>query len=372
MNKHVAILIGAFVAGCLSTAFLVTPLSCGQRSVVAPIFQPPVAGAVPEWLTQDEKNSVTIFEQVSRSAVFVVNKAYVRNFFSRDLMEVRRGAGTGFVWDTAGHVVTNYHVIHEGQAFSVILTDNSAWEAEVIGQAPEKDLAVLKVKAPPEKLIPVVTGSSAGLRVGQKVLAIGNPFGLDQTLTTGVVSAIGREIKSISGRTIYDVVQTDAAINPGNSGGPLLDSQGRLIGVNTAIYSPSGAYAGIGFAVPVDTVKQVVPMLIKYGRFMRPSLGMRTYSDATARNWGKEGVIIADVPRTSAAARAGLRGTTSDRSGQPQLGDIVVAVDGEDVKNYDDLLNVLEKHKVNDRVTVTYIRNGEKRTTKATLQERPE
>jgi len=372
MPKYAFLLAGAFAAGCLSAAFLVTPLCCETGRKTDPFFSPSVAGALPEWLTENERNSITVFENVAPSVVYVINKKYVRTFFSMDVMEVPRGTGSGFVWDTEGHVVTNFHVLYEGDAFSVILADHSQWDAEVVGLAPEKDLAVLKIKAPRSKLKPIVPGRSKNLRVGQKVLAIGNPFGLDQTLTTGTVSALGRQIKSMTGRTIYDVIQTDAAINPGNSGGPLLDSRGRLIGVNTAIYSPSGGSAGIGFAVPVDTVKKVIPMLIKYGRFMRPSLGARTFRDEVAERIGVKGVIVAEAPPGSAAAEAGLKGSRYDRFGRLILGDIIVEIDGKPVKCFDDLVNILEHHQVGDRVSIIYIRDGEKRKTTAVLQKRPE
>ncbi len=372
MTRLGLFLAGSFLAGCLFTAFLVSPFSCGNNGAGGGILLPPTARALPDWMTEDEKNSIMVFEKAAPSVVYIVNKAYVRSFFSLDVLEVPRGTGSGFIWDRKGYIVTNFHVLYEGNAFTVTLADQTQYDAQVVGLAPEKDLAVLKIDAPASKLRPIELGISRDLRPGQKVLAIGNPFGLDQTLTTGTVSALGREIKSLNGRTIHDVIQTDAAINPGNSGGPLLDSRGRLIGVNTAIYSPSGAYAGIGFAVPVDTVKKVVPSLIRYGKYMRPSLGARTFRDEVAERLGIEGVIIAEAPPGSAAAEAGLRGSRYDRYGRLVLGDIIVEVDGKPVRSYDDLVTILEQHQVGDRVRITYLRNGEKHTTTAVLQARPD
>lgn len=227
-------------------------------------------------LTADERNTVEIFALTSPSVVHITTARQALNLFTLNVLEIPQGTGSGFVWDEAGHVVTNFHVIQGADAARVTLADQSTWRAKLVGVYPDRDLAVLRIDAPPERLHPIPIGESKGLKVGQKVLAIGNPFGLDQSLTTGVVSALNREIESITGRTIRGVIQTDAAINPGNSGGPLLDSAGRLIGVNTAIYSPSGASAGIGFAIPVDEVNRIVPRLIREGRIRRPVLGIAT------------------------------------------------------------------------------------------------
>jgi S1-C subfamily serine protease len=372
MRTRLFVFAGAFLTGCLSTALLFGPFGAGARNEVTSLLKTTSARALPEGLTPDEANSINVFEQTSKSAVFVVNKTLQRDYLTWNVEEVPQGAGTGFIWDTRGHVVTNYHVVQRGRAFSVILSDQSSWEAEFVGAAPDKDVAVLRIRAPQDKLVPIATGSSRDLRVGQKVLAIGNPFGLDQTLTTGVVSALGREIKSLVNRTIRDVIQTDAAINPGNSGGPLLDSQGRLIGVNTAIYSPSGASAGIGFAVPVDTVKMVVPMLIKYGKFKRPSLGADVVPDSWAQQLGIEGVILQRVPPDSAAFKAGLHGTTRSSIGKVELGDVIVSLNGTRVKSFDDLLNLLEKLQVGDTVKLGYMRNGKEQEATAVLQDLPE
>jgi S1-C subfamily serine protease len=227
---------------------------------------------------------------------------------------------------------------------------------------------VLQIQAPDGSLEPLAIGTSGDLRVGQKVLAIGNPFGLDHTLTTGVVSALGRTIKSMTNRTIEGVIQTDAAINPGNSGGPLLDSAGRLIGVNTQIISPSGAYAGIGFAVPVDTVNRIVPELIKHGKRIRPGLGVSLVPDSVARRWGIKGLVIAKVARGGSADRAGLRGVREAAGGRIELGDILVAVEGTPVATVDELLDVLERFKVGDRVKVDVIRDNKRVSVDVTLQ----
>jgi S1-C subfamily serine protease len=268
------------------------------------------------------------------------------------LFESPQGTGSGFVWDQEGHIITNFHVIQEASGAKVTLADNSDWEAQLVGVAPDQDLAVLSIKAPAERLHPIPVGTSANLQVGQKVFAIGNPFGLDQTLTTGIISALGREIQARTGRDITGVIQTDAAINPGNSGGPLLDSASRLIGVNTAIFSPSGSSAGIGFAVPVDTVNRVVPQLLRHGRVIRPGLGVRIADDATVTRLGLAGVLIFDVTEGSAAARAGLRGTRRDDQGRLILGDVIVAIDDNAVTSIHDLMTVLDTYKVGDQVTV--------------------
>jgi S1-C subfamily serine protease len=232
------------------------------------------------------------------------------------------------------------------------------WEAELVGAAPEKDLAVLRIEAPPEVLPPTPVGRSYDLAVGQKVFAIGNPFGFDQTLTTGVISALGREIESRARIPIRDVIQTDAAINPGNSGGPLLDSAGRLIGVNTAIFSPSGSYAGIGFAIPVDTVNWVVPELIDHGRLVRPTLGVELLQDQLVQRWGLEGALVGNVIRGSGADEAGLRPTTQDRAGRVRLGDLIVAIEGQPVVSSNDAFLALERRRAGEVVTVTVERDG--------------
>jgi S1-C subfamily serine protease len=285
-----------------------------------------------------------------------------------NVQQVPRGTGTGFVWDEQGHIVTNFHVIQGGSAARVTLSDQSTHDAELVGAFPDRDLAVLRIKAPREKLPPIAIGSSRDLVVGQRVYAIGNPFGLDQTLTTGIVSALGREIESFNQRTIRGVIQTDAAINPGNSGGPLLDSAGRLIGVNTQIASPSGASAGIGFAIPVDEVNRIVPRLIRDGRFVRPALGVTAGPPALQRALKlPKGVPLVQVAPNSPAARAGLQPFRRGRGDEIVAGDVITAVNDEPVESLDDILEVLERRQPGDRVTVSLWRGGQTRKLTLTL-----
>jgi S1-C subfamily serine protease len=326
----------------------------------------PVAPPAP--LEAEESRTIEVFEKAARSVVYIVNTALQRDFFSLNVFEVPQGSGSGFVWNQEGHIVTNFHVIYGADALTVVLADQTEHQARVVGVDPDHDLAVLQIRAPKEKLSPVLVGSSHDLKVGQKVLAIGNPFGLDHTLTTGVVSALGRSIQSMTNRTIENVIQTDAAINPGNSGGPLLDSAGRLIGINTMIVSPSGAFAGIGFAVPVDTVNRIVPQLIQHGKVIRPGIGVSLLPDSVAQRWGVEGVIIARVAPGGPAERAGLRGTKETRIGRIQLGDVIVALDGERVRVVDDLLRLLDRRKIGEQVRVEVVRDGHGRQVVVTLQ----
>lgn len=319
----------------------------------------PKASLPRENLREAENATIRLFEKATPSVVFITTSNVRRNYYSRNAMEIPRGSGSGFIWDDKGHIITNYHVIEGADRLQVTLADHTTYDAELIGQAPSKDLAVLRIDVPAKKLNPIPLGKSYNLRVGQFVFAIGNPFGLDQTLTTGVISALGREINSVAGVPIRDVIQTDAAINPGNSGGPLLDSSGRLIGVNTAIYSPSGASAGIGFSIPVDVVNWVVPDLIKYRKIQRPTLGISTASAQVTNQLGVEGVLVISVFPNSAAEQAGIQSTYRDRYGQLQLGDILKAVNGEKIKNRNDLLLILEKYRVGEKIRITVEREEE-------------
>lgn len=311
-----------------------------------------------EFATDDERNSMQIFEQARPSVVFVTNQQLMRDPRSYDLMAVPAGAGTGFVWGEQGYIVTNYHVVENANKVMITLQDQSRWPAEVVGLAPERDLAVLKIKAPLDKLNSLPLGDSSQLTVGRKVLAIGNPFGLDATLTTGVVSALGREIESPTKRKIGNVIQTDAAINPGNSGGPLLNSQGQLIGVNTMIYSPSGASAGIGFAIPVNTVKEVIPQLIEHGRLIHPVIGIEPAPDQWSQQTGIEGVAILRVFANSPAQEAGLQGIKRNDWGQLVLGDVIVAIDDKLIPNTDALMSLLETHKPGTKIKIKLMRDG--------------
>jgi S1-C subfamily serine protease len=309
-------------------------------------------------LSELEKTTIDIFRNSSGSVVYVTRLVQRPGFFNL-YGEIQRGTGSGFVWDDGGHIVTNFHVVEGAQAVSVKLANGKEYDAKRVGESPDNDLAVLFIPASREELKPVLIGRSNDLLVGQCVFAIGNPFGLDQTLTTGVVSALGREIRSMTGHIIDNVIQTDAAINPGNSGGPLLDSAGRLIGVNTAIQSPSGASAGVSFAVPVDTVNRVVPEIIRTGRATRPGLGISIVPDRLTRDrMGLKGVLIARVSPGGPAAEAGLRGLAQDENGDLILGDLIVAVDGKPIEGVDDLQKALGSHKVGDTVTVTLVREN--------------
>lgn len=319
-------------------------------------------------LAADEQSTIQIFREAAPSVVHITSLSLRRDWLTRNYFQIPEGTGTGFIWDEAGHIVTNYHVIAAGNSFQVTLSDNTRLRARKVGEEPEKDLAVLKIDAPPHKLRPIPLGTSADLQVGQKVFAIGNPFGLDHTLTTGVISGLGREIPSHGGGTIDGVIQTDAAINPGNSGGPLLDSAGRLIGVNTAIYSPSGAYAGIGFAVPADTVNEIVPQLIQYGRTQRAVLGISLFDDEMARRvFGvEEGAVIAKVFNQEAAFEAGLQPPYWGEDGAIHF-DVIIAVDGKPIRRAQDVAKALEGKKPGETVAVTLLRDGQEVTVSITL-----
>ncbi len=372
--RTTVILLGVFVFGLWSGSFLErrseSPLEELSSDLLHGIEAQPVGAAasdpVParafgtQDLTSQENRDIAIFRDSQPSVVFISNIALQRDFFSLNVFAIPRGTGSGFVWDRKGHVVTNYHVISQGDRFTVSLGDQE-WEARLVGAAPNKDIAVLRIDAPPDSLAPLRVGKSRDLLVGQRVLAIGNPFGLDHTLTVGVVSALGRELTSPGGLPIRDVIQTDAAINPGNSGGPLLDSSGRLIGVNTAIYSPSGGSSGIGFAVPVDTVSSLVPQLIKYGKPVRPGIGVELVQDRFAASLRVRGVIVRSVVPGGPAARAGITGLTRARRSRVRLGDVIVAVNGETIDRLEDLILAFEDIGVGGRARLTLERDGRTR-----------
>jgi S1-C subfamily serine protease len=322
-------------------------------------------------LAADERATIGIFEQASPSVVFISTRQRVRDLWTRNIFSVPKGTGSGFVWDDMGHVVTNNHVIEGASEATVRLNDGRSYSAVLVGASPAHDLAVLRINVAFDRPPPVPVGTSGDLKVGQKVFAIGNPFGLDYTLTSGLVSALDRSLTEENGSTIEHLIQTDAAINPGNSGGPLLDSAGRLIGINTAIYSPSGAYAGIGFAVPVDTVNRVVPELITRGRYIRPSLGVGVDADinqALSKQLGVEGVLLLTVEAGSAADVAGLRGTRVDRDGDIIPGDIIVALNGQAVDSVTTLWERLDEHRVGDRVRLRIWRTGRELDVDVVLQ----
>jgi S1-C subfamily serine protease len=357
----------AVAAVSLIVVFIAKQSWIGGAALNDPRATPRTVAARGE-LFADEKSTISLFKQASPTVVHITTITVQRDFFSLNLYQIPEGTGSGFVWDTNGDIITNFHVIQNADAAQVTLADQSAWKARRVGVAPDKDLAVLRIDAPANRLRPIPLGTSKDLQVGQRVFAIGNPFGLDQSLTTGVISALGREIESVTRRPIQGVIQTDAAINPGNSGGPLLDSAGRLIGVNTAIYSPSGASAGIGFAIPVDTVNRIVPELIRYGKVIRPGLGIQIAEEQIAERLGVTGVLVVDVVADSAAAKSGIRPTRREPSGRVRLGDVITSVDGKKTESPNELYLVLEKYRVGDTVNVTLLRDGKTVQTKITLE----
>ena len=319
-------------------------------------------------LGEDEKATIKLFEETSPSVVFITTINLRRDFFSTNIYKMPAGTGSGFIWDSDGHIVTNYHVIKGADEAQITLWDQSTWDAKLVGVEPDKDLAVLKIKAPDNRLKPIKIGESKNLLVGQKAFAIGNPFGFDQTLTTGVISALVREIESVTRRPITGVIQTNAAINPGNSGGPLLDSAYRLIGINTAIYSPTGSYAGIGFAVPVDTINRIVPQLIEYGKVIKPGLGINIAPDSfVSTRLNTSGVLILNVIEGGGAEKAGLKATTQSANGKISLGDIIKKVEGKNVEDSSDLFRILDAKVVGDTVNVTVDRDGKDLNFEVTL-----
>jgi S1-C subfamily serine protease len=322
-------------------------------------------------IAADERSTIELFEQARDSVVFITTRSLVRDFWTRDVFSVPRGSGSGFIWDEAGHVVTNWHVVQNASEATVRLADGRSYKAALVGASPAHDIAVMRIGVGFGRPPPVPLGTSHDLKVGQKVFAIGNPFGLDWTLTTGIVSALDRSLGGDNGRTIEHLIQTDAAINPGNSGGPLLDSAGRLIGINTAIYSPSGASAGIGFAVPVDTVNRVVPQLIRHGQYLRPTLGIEvddSLNERLKQQLGVKGVVVLRVAPGSAADRAGMQGATISREGGVVPGDIILSIGETPVESVGKLLARLDQYQVGDTVRVTVSRKGSQLTLDVALQ----
>ncbi|MEW5973681.1 MAG: trypsin-like peptidase domain-containing protein [Pseudomonadota bacterium] len=325
-------------------------------------------------LAADEAATIELFEKARESVVFITTREQVQDLWTRDVFSVPRGTGSGFLWDEAGHVVTNFHVIQGASEAWIRLADGRQLRASLVGASPAHDLAVLRIGLGLKRPAPIPVGESHPLRVGQKVFAIGNPFGLDWTLTTGIVSALDRSLSTDNGATIEHLIQTDAAINPGNSGGPLLDSAGRLIGINTAIYSPSGTSAGIGFAVPVDTVNRVVPRLIRHGRYLRPSVGIQVNEELNrrlTRALEVEGVVILGIAPGSAAETAGLVGATLSREGVIVPGDIILALEGRPVTSVSAFLARLDEFEVGDTVRLTILNNGRRSEKSVTLQPEP-
>ncbi|TVU20273.1 hypothetical protein EJB05_36476, partial [Eragrostis curvula] len=387
---------GSLIVALASAALILGDAGAASAFVVA----------TPRKLQADELATVRLFQENTPSVVYITNLAVRQDAFTLDVLEVPQGSGSGFVWDKSGHIVTNFHVIRGASDLRLVgsdfrelsvsilvqldiysgkvklpllvlhrvtLADQSVYEAQVVGFDQDKDVAVLRIKAPKDKLRPIPVGVSADLLVGQKVYAIGNPFGLDHTLTTGVISGLRREISSAAtGRPIQDVIQTDAAINPGNSGGPLLDSAGNLIGVNTAIYSPSGASSGVGFSIPVDTVGGIVDQLIKFGKVTRPILGIKFAPDQSVEQLGLSGVLVLDAPPNGPAGKAGLQSTKRDAYGRLILGDIITSVNGTKVTNGSDLYRILDQCKVGETVTVEVLRGDHKEKIPVVLEPKPD
>lgn len=322
-------------------------------------------------LQADERSTIDLFERSKDSVVYITTQQRVMDPWSRNVFSVPQGTGTGFVWDDKGHLVTNYHVIDKASEARIRLADGRELQAKLVGASPNHDLAVLKISVDSNHPPALPIGSSHDLKVGQKVLAIGNPFGLDMTLTTGIVSALDRSLTEENGTVIEHLIQTDAAINPGNSGGPLLDSSGRLMGINTAIYSPSGASSGVGFAVPVDTVNRVVPELIARGKYARPTLGIRVdegLNKAVLRQLGVQGVLVLSVNPGSPAEAAGLQGSSLNRDGSLNPGDVILAVGDKPVDGVNKLLSVLDGFQIGSKLTLKILRKGEELEIAASLQ----
>ena len=363
MVKLARILIIIVIVWIVADFFGIKPTSFFRQKVgMRPVTQP--VGD----LGADERANMEVFEQASPSVTYITNKRFQRDYFSFNVMEIPQGTGSGFLWDSKGHIVTNFHVIYEADEIEVKLMSGKSYDATVVGADPDHDLAVLQINPTNLNISPLMIGNSSDLRVGQKVLAIGNPFGLDSTLTTGIISALGRTIQSMTKRYIHDVVQTDAAINPGNSGGPLLDSFGRLIGVNTAIVSPSGTYSGVGFAVPVDTVNRVVTKLINYGKVGRPGLGISLIPEHIMSRIGIEGVGILEVFKGSSAEEAGLREVKRLPNGRVEMGDIIIECDGIPVRKSSDFIRILDRHEVGDEVDIVIIRKNVKKSMRIVIQ----
>lgn len=356
-------------------ALVVAALMAGIVAVVA--ARSPEKDALPRPveprgdLNAEEKATIGLFERARDSVVFITTREQVRDFWSRNVFSVPRGSGSGFIWDESGNVVTNYHVIAGASEATVKLANGADYRASLVGTSPMHDIAVLKIGTGYRHPPPVPLGSSHDLKVGQRVFAIGNPFGLDWTLTSGIISALNRSLPDDRGSSVDHLIQTDAAINPGNSGGPLLDSAGRLIGINTAIYSPSGANAGIGFAVPVDTVNRVVPQLIRHGKYIRPGMGIEIDEDLNRRLTAAldvAGVVVLQAPQGSAAASAGLKGVTVTRNGSIVPGDIITAVEGKPIDSVGRLAARMDDFKVGDTIRITVRRDGKSRQVAVTLQ----
>lgn len=358
----VALLSALFAAGAIA---VVDRLANRFQPSGSAFSESAPAGIADPATATDEQNSIEIYRTLSPGVVNVHSTSYARDFFG--YVEPQEGSGSGSVIDQDGNILTNYHVIEGATKLAVSFGGQKNYAAQLVGGDPDTDLAVIKlIEKPKEALTIIALGDSDKLEVGQKVLAIGNPFGLDRTLTTGVISGLQRPIRARNGRAIEGAIQTDASINPGNSGGPLLDSHGRMIGINSQILSPSGGSAGVGFAVPVNIAKRIVPQLVRSGEVRRPKLGISSRDVEVLKNRIElpvdQGVVIWQVAPGEAAANAGLRGLTQTENGDVEIGDIIVGVDGEKIANNDDLYRILDKHQVGDTVQMQIFRNGRRTT----------
>jgi S1-C subfamily serine protease len=358
--------VAALLFGVAGLAWFGWNAATSQRGVRDPQARPRVVDARGD-LAADERAQIELFRAASPSVAHITTRAVAVDRFLMRATEVPSGTGSGFVWDDRGHVVTNFHVVANARSAFVTLDSQETFEAELVGVDASYDIAVLRIEAPAGRLKPIPVGISKDLLVGQKAFAIGNPFGLDHTLSTGVVSGLDREITAPDGGAIRGVIQTDAAINPGNSGGPLLDSAGRLIGMNTAIASASGTSSGVGFAVPVDTINRIVPRLIRGQKSSPPRLGIRAAPAEVARLLRVEGVVVGDVEKGLGADMAGLRAMQFDGRGQPIGVDVITRVAGEGVGSLGDLTDVLSRFEAGDTVDVGMLRNGEKTSVKVRL-----
>lgn len=363
-RQHMYLTLLAVPLNFVSPSFAQPSPAPTERPQANPLAAANPLPSPPNYLLEDERNTIDIFSRISERVVNVSNLRYARvGFFSFDVTEVPAGSGSGFIWDDNGYIVTNFHVIQGADRLTVSFKNGKTLAAKIVGAEPRKDIAVLRVK--PEGLrglqaMPLAESSK--LQVGQKAVAIGSPFGLDQTLTQGVISALGRSIPGVGGVTIRDMIQTDASINPGNSGGPLLDSRGFLLGMNTMIFSESGSSAGIGFAVPSSTINRIVTQIIKNGRVVQVGIGIEHFDSMINRQLDIEGVIIRAVAQNSAAARAGIRGTSRLATGEIVLGDVIVGVEAMKIRNYDDLYNAFESFQVGETVKISFLRDGRRQT----------
>ncbi len=368
----IALISGMFAAGAV---VILDRINNRMQPSQAAYSETPPAGISDPATSTDEQNNIEVYRTLSPGVVFIHSTSYARDFFG--FVEPQEGSGSGSILDQQGNILTNYHVIEGAQKLSVSMGGKKDYPAEVVGGDPDTDLAVIRLTEKPAGPLTIVPmGDSDRLVVGQKVLAIGNPFGLDRTLTTGVISGLQRPLRARNNRLIEGAIQTDASINPGNSGGPLLDSHGRMIGINSQILSPSGSSAGVGFAVPVSIAKRIVPQLVQNGRVRRPKLGINTRDIASLRNQidlpVDDGVLIYQVARGGGAAAAGLRGVQQTEMGDVELGDIIVGIDNDKVANSDDLFRVLDKHQIGDTVQVQIWRDGRRMSVPVRLMESPD